>query len=200
MANINTLQDTFDTTTLNTAKWDNFGTAQITEGGGTLNIVTLTSPGYYTCYSVNAYDMTGSQVFVEVVDAGNQSLTTRQTILLAEVDADNKVFIQITNNNIEAAYAIAGVFTFPASTAYTNAAMRWIRLRESGGTTYWEYAANPYSSWSTLYSMANPITVTSVHTAPQAGNYGAEGSESTSKFDNFNVASNNLRSMMGIGT
>jgi hypothetical protein len=81
---------------------------------------------------------------------------------------------------------VAGVATQIASTAYVADNHRFLRIREASGTTYWDYSADGIT-WTNLTSQANPITMTALEVAIEAGTYASEASDTSAKFDDFNT-------------
>lgn len=186
------IDDNFNDNSIDGAKWDNGGSGQVVETNNQIEITTQTGANYFQLIAVDPQPLINSSMAVEVKDAGNQALTTRQTILYAELDTNNKVYLQIDQGNLSANYVVAGTPTYgAASVTYNSTTHRWLRLRELGGTTYWEYSADG-DSWTTLYSLANPIALTAVYAGLQAGNYAGEASGSTSIFDNFSLKIGNF--------
>ena len=61
--------------------------------------------------------------------------------------------------------------------------MKYLRIRESGGNTYWDYSANGIG-WTNLTSASNPITVTALYV--QWGIY-ADEDNYTLTVDDFNI-------------
>lgn len=187
MALAETLTDNFNDNSIDGAKWTNGGSGQVVEQSGRIEISTQKAANYFQLTSLVTYDLTSSYYLVQILYAGNQTLVSRQTILYAELDVNNKVYIQIDQGNISANYVVAGTPTYGAgSVTYNPATHKWVRLREASGTTYFEYSTNGHT-WSTLHSLANPITLTAVTAGLQSGTYAAEAYESTSVFDNFNL-------------
>lgn len=189
MALTESISDNFNDNSIG-AIWSSYGS--VSETGGQL-VVSLTgaTPSYDGVYTPTKYDLTGSYMYVEVVDAGNQTTWTSLEVemqALASGSASNRIFMLITGNTLYAYKTVAGVTTSLASTAFTSS-KRWLRMRESGGTTYWEYGGDG-KTWTTLHSAANPITVTNLELNLDAGIWGAEAGTDTINFDNFNISHN----------
>lgn len=186
MALMQTLKDDFATGSLDAAKWTgSYGTVTVTSGQ--LNMSTLANQSYYSGFnSVASYDLSGSFLLVEVVNAGNQALPSLENYPCQLVkDASNKLSWYINNGSISAIKTIAAVGTLNGTTSYSSTTHRWLRIRESGGTTFWDYSANG-KTWTTLYSVANPFALTVLTADPAFGNYGTTEAASTTIWDNIN--------------
>lgn len=178
--------DDFNDNSINTEYWASYGS--ISETGSQIQVsLTGASPNYSGLYTVDEYNLTGSTAMVELKNAGNQAWTSLEVELqlLASSSVDNRIFFLITNGSIAAYKTVATVTTSLASATYNSTTHRWLRFREASGTTYWEYSSDA-TTWSTLHSAANPITVTSMEMQIDAGIWAAESGTSTVIFDNFN--------------
>lgn len=184
---LSTFTEPFNTGSQNTTLWGgNFGTLSWAPA------FTITNPISYTGYGGMAtnynYDATGASVAANVASVGNQSLASIEFIPVELHDAGttNRVFILITANTLSAYKTVAGAQTFLAGLTYNSTTMKYMRLRELSGTTYWEYSADGIT-YSTLFSVANPITMTSVFVGPSLGTYAAEASSTTAVITDYNV-------------
>jgi hypothetical protein len=191
------LTDNFDDNTNDAAKWEDQTGGTGVETGGTKQITSSTASSYKQ-FVTPTHCLTGSYMYVNLIDAGSQALTTRQTIMYAEADANNKVYWQVGNGVIEAMKQVAGTFTSILNDTYSSTTHAWIRIRESGGSTYWDYSADGVS-WSNFTSQSNPINTDAIIAGLQVGNYAAEASTSTSIFDNFNVSPSTVVTPSDIG-
>lgn len=201
---ISTLQDDFNDASLDTSKWSNWSGARVTESGGTLNIATTTSAIYSGIDSQNAYDLTGSSIYVQLNDAGNLNLTSLEDAFVLKIDDNNRVFFNISgyDGTIAAYKQVSGSSSSLASATYSSTNHKWLRFRESSGTLYWETSADA-TNWNVLYSEASPITITSLKVSLVAGTWDTEASTTTVKYDNVNItpstSANSERSLYGTG-
>lgn len=184
-----TLTDDFDDNSIDSGKWGETenNSATVTETGGQLVITPATSTvdSEGVLYSLASYDLTGSYVYVEAVQVA--TLADGWTGMNLYLDSSNEIGIEVSDETDLIAYQIVGgSFTSLASVTYNSSTMRWWRIRESGGTTYWEYSADG-SSWSTLHSVANPIALTAVAPGLLVFENGSDASPGQAIFDNFNV-------------
>lgn len=187
MAKTFTLLDDFNDNSRDTALWNSFGTG-IAEANGQLEVTLAAgSTSYHGYTSAASYDLTASDVRIRVVSAGNQALASLEVYpLLLQINSNNNINFLISGNFLRAYKKVAGVSTQLASTAYVADTHRFLRIREASGTTYWQYSADGIT-WTNLTSQANPITMTSLQVAIEAGTYASEASATSAKFDDFNT-------------
>jgi hypothetical protein len=168
------LTDNFDANHLNPMKWTMHHGANYTvaDTNQQLQITNRTrARGWGAIRSVNAYDATDSELSVNLIKAGNagtHGASVQWTKLTKNGDNANAVEIGVHNGALYAKKFVRGTATVIASTGYSQSAMPWARLRESAGTTYWEYSTNG-SSWTVLASQADPIVMSIVKVEIGAG-------------------------------
>lgn len=173
--------DTFDDGTLDTTvRWMAWGGVPPTEGSGNLQIPSQLSPAYCGVDARVARDFTGHKFWCDLADAGNQALASWGVYFQLSQDANNAVYISVENGSLVARQKVAGVQTLLNSITYNATNHRYLQLRESSGTIYFEYSADRVS-WSTLATLTTPypITITSVYLEVIGGTWQAEGSTTT---------------------
>lgn len=189
MATVPTITDNFEDGTIDTAKWtatSSVGTV-VSEGNGTLTFVTSTSSGYADLTSVNTFDLTGKSSTTQIITAGNQGLVSLEVYAVQlSATGNNSLFFLVSGGVLYAYKKVANVQTNVASITWDAATQRWLRIRETGGTTYWEYSRTGLD-WITLWSEANPITVTAMFVVPQVGTWQAELSATVVNLDNIGM-------------
>lgn len=183
-----TLTDNFNDNSIDITKWNNWGGVQVVETNQDLELTTTTAASYWGITSVNQYDLTNSYVFVKMVDPGNTSLTSHFCTLKLDIGSDYTE-IGINGDYLVVNKYVSGIWTQTASAIYNSSVHKWIRIRESYGTVYWDYSANT-QTWTNLWSEADPVILTSIYITLIVGNNSIEASGTTSKFDNFNVYPN----------
>lgn len=131
-------------------------------------------------------DFTGGSASIQVTDAGNQALASWEVYpLQLNVDASNSIQFVISGDVVYAKKKIAGsTSTVGSSIAYNSTTMKYFRIRESAGVTYWDYSIDG-TTWINLASAANPLAVTAMYPQIFAGTYSAEGSTTVASFDDF---------------
>jgi hypothetical protein len=183
---ITNLKEDFNNDSLDTAKWDNFGGAEVVEDNHQLEVTTTAAGSYEGIITKKHFKLTGMGVTAKLVNAGDQSIESLEVYpVYLKLDANNAIFFRIDGNTIRAAKLVASSYTALATVAYSSS-IRWFRIRESGGTTYWDYSTDGVN-WTNLTSEANPIAVTSLFFQLMAGTWQAEGSTTTAIFDDVNV-------------
>ena len=186
--------DTFDSNTLSPTLWSTATTGssvaavnhelEISHPGGSWTTGTL--------QSAQTYDITGKATQIQVKRAANNGLsaapaTGGQTSIVISADATHSASFFIAGGGIAADVKIGTVTTniTPTWVRYSATNMQWLRLRESGGTLYWEYAAGTTAPgpWTVLAHAVDPFPMTAVKLQIIAGSDVA--TTDTAAFDNI---------------
>lgn len=188
-----TLEDDFNDNSLDSGKWYDWGGAQTNETNQRFEISNPASDtSYYGVDTfVQGYDLTGSFVMVEVVDAGNQSLSSWECYpmeIYNSTDNTDKMAWQITGGTANTYYVVNNSYTFGSGVSYSAGTTDWFRIRESSGTIYWEYSADGIS-WSVADSVSTPagIDITDMYGDMLVGTWQSEASATYCYLDNFNI-------------
>ena len=188
------LSDTFNDNSINSAYWFTDDTSRVLETNGNIEITTNLAISYVGLYSLRRYNLTGSYASVKLEDAGNQALTSLEVYAIyLESDSNSANAILISGNTIYARRKTGGSWsTIGSSLAYVGATHQYFRIREYGGTVYYEYSTtgNP-SEYTTIASTATTFQISSVLAGFFAGTYAAEASATTVIFDDFCTHSHN---------
>lgn len=182
-------QDNFLDPTANPFWADDWGGTHTTTGLGYCNVALDTTANYYGMSTAQTLDLTGGFVQTALVDEPLDTYTSLEVELKVSQDSDDYVTMALivnVSNVLELhAYDVnAGTPTSLASVTYNHSTMRHWRIRESSGTTYWEYSGDGLS-WTALHSVANPITLTNVWSDIDAGYWQAEAAGQDIKFEYF---------------
>lgn len=189
-----TLTDAF--TTIGAA-WNDWGGANTNIVSNELNISsTVSSTNYYGIDTTAQYDLTGSVASIKVVNQGNQALTSWEAYpVFMYLDATNDISWLITGGSLGARKTIAGSSTAQGSTVtYSLVTHKYLRIRESAGTVYWDYSADG-SSWTNQTSIAvsSLFPVTCLRGQVLVGTYASEASATTLKVDDWNILINTIQ-------
>jgi hypothetical protein len=183
------LTDDFDDGTRARA-WQRFYVSPgctLAETGGELVLTPPTNAtGYCAYYSASSYDMTSSAIAVEVPLMVN-TMSTAQVYLTAQAEDGGYVEIIQSNGTIQFIKNINGMTDTLGAAVYSPAVHKWWRIREQGGTTYWEYSANGVAWVIGAMEKPSPITMTAVSVSIGGGAYEALPSPGEVHFDNFNL-------------
>lgn len=191
MALLSSLQDLFTGKNLNTANWTQFtgGSATMTYGNGA-SVVFPASTSSSTdgdLSSVSTYDMTGNSAFLNVISAPLAAATSTDCSFRVRIDANNYLQIQKEAGNIYAQKNVSGTPTNITNMAYDPITHAWWQIREAGGTTFWEYSANPLNGWTLFTSQSNPIVVTSLSVLIAGTCFGVDTGPAPFTFRYFNI-------------
>lgn len=193
VAKAETLIDNFNDNSIDTNKWSVFGGgSQVAETNNELEITTLTTVNFYGIESVNKFDLTSSYALVKLITPGDTSILFHVTQLYIQLDTSNQLKWTIDSTTIKAEKNVGGSNSqVGSSTTYDPAIHKWLRIRESGGTIYWDYSTDEIT-WTNFTSLANPFIITSINLDISAGVYSPTSSGTTSKFDDFNIVYNSV--------
>lgn len=190
---LDTLVEDFNDNSFDTAKWSRNNATQVVEQNQRLEISSQATAGYFYAESADPYNLTDSDGFVRVVNAGNQSLASLEVYAPQLVaDTDNSLFWLISGGSLLAFKKVVGTPTQVGSgLTFSATTHKYLRIREASGTTYWEYSANG-SDWTEHHSESTPITIVNLTVVLMAGTYSDEGSTTTVIFDEFNIAAQSI--------
>ena len=184
---ISTLVDDFSSGSLDPALW-NHSSTNVAVVSQQLQISSTLTAASYQVFSQSYYDLTNSQVAIQLVNAGNETINSWDDypILLQDTTGTNQLYWYVLQGTIAAYKVVAGTQTQVFATAYSGTTHQWLRIREAGGTTYWEYAPDGIV-WTVAHSEADPISEYYLRLIIQAGQYNVETSTTTAIYDNVNV-------------
>lgn len=193
MAAINSIADIFEDGTRD-AIWNDLasGAGVTSESGGFLvctpptSNATTSSAGYFTATS---YDLTGVSTFVKIPQIPTNDAAMATYFLLSKDGANNVDWV-ILNGTIYARATIATVTSVLNSATYNATTHKWLRIRETSGTIFWEYATDG-ATWLILTSLANPYAVTALSVQLKVISIVSLASPGAGKFDNFNFPPTN---------
>jgi hypothetical protein len=191
MNKAHTLSDDFKDNVPDTGKWHPFG--EVAEVNQRLEIRPLANvaANYSGYVSATTYDLTDSQVQVEVVQTLN-AVPSSLTYIEALINGQNKVLLIKQERNLICHQQISGVNKTLASLPYEPRQHRWWRLRERLGTLYWEVSSEG-RQWMTVFSQATPLNLAAVNIGIGAGTYmSVPVPPGLAIFDSFNVPTTSL--------
>jgi hypothetical protein len=192
---ISTLSESFDGLALNAGIWNTNTPAGTTLGlsNGTLQIQiaagTNTAAGYPSITTVGTYDLTNSAVSIQLPQQGTPTTGYENWPLLVQVDNNNATYAVLSGGFIGVYKKVAGVQTSVWFGTYDPVTIQWVRVRESGGTVYWESSFDGHA-WATWTNLPNPWAVTDLQVRIQAGTWQVVAPTETANFDNLNYNPN----------
>lgn len=168
MALMGALVDNFCSPTLDTATWNavnSAGNSGFQAGCQYTFIVQAGATGDATLTTDVAYDLTGSHVHVELIDAGVQEAGLETyPIILTEVAAnqDDSLLIVVSNGVVGIYEVVGGVPNGLAFPAYNAVSMRWWRIRELAGTVYYESAPDVRGPWTQQATVVPTVNISAL--------------------------------------
>jgi hypothetical protein len=190
MAKAHTLVDSFGDNAINSARWNTFGAPtpdRLREVNGRVEIRLPNAAGasYSGFSSVSRYDLTDSEFSIELVRAARQA-DGIETYMDLVLDGNNQLHLGVENGILYSIEQIAGTNAVRRKVPYDPAAHRWLRIREQGGTIFWE-ASPDAEHWTVLAERGAPFAVTALELEFGAGAYQAVASPGMAIFDNVNA-------------
>lgn len=161
----------------------NFGNPTISATEGSISIPCI---GSYAGAQPATYwgSLVGSQMYGQVLQVSGTS-GTRQTSFVAAIDNNNRVQMMMDGGTFKGRLTVAGANTDVTLATYNATTHAWWRLRESGGTIF--YDASPDGlTWTNYASQTHGLNLSKVKPILQAGYYGTETGPLPTIVANFN--------------
>lgn len=197
MAALSLIVEDFNDNSLDTTKWDLFGTAALFSETNQRAQFSLTDATTQSARleSKTLGDLTGDAVFCRMTGFRDGASSAEALFAVHSSDAANRLEWIVNNGTLLAKKIVGGTATTLLSTPWYPDLHAWVRIREAAGTTYWDtapaHASNPpiASDWTNRHSAANPITVTSLKIRIHGGAFNtASTNTGIAIFDGINTA------------
>lgn len=190
LLSLSSLADDFNDNVRDLARWSTYedGSARVFERNAQLEMTTGTVDDSYAGFrSVPWLNGRLSSYSVQLKSAGNQSVQGVNAMIELIDRTDQAVLIDVYEGLVYTSFRDRfGNYTdYGMSRGYDPATMRYFRIREDAGTTYWEVSEDG-GTFSVLTSRSNPITMDEVKVQLSGGTYRPLGSSETLIFDNVN--------------
>jgi hypothetical protein len=173
---IATLTDTFDTTVDKVTTWPNSSAVTVWDASTRAKLPCATT---YSVLNTNSttpgYDLTGSQIYAQVSPppTGNGSREMFME-MIRDSAATDKLSIYVSGGQLNARRMLAGANSGTGTAVpYNPVAHAWWRIRESGGTTFFDTSPDSVN-WTNFWSVANGMVVTAMWLSFSCGYYGTE--------------------------
>jgi len=155
VALLGTLKDGFDDGSINTSLWTgNYG--DLIESGGRIRIPCTT--GYAGLKSASTYTLTGSQILLRAYPpvAGGATSAAASILVLSSTGGTDAGFIVDRAQNAIGLYSRVGYADGSAVfLTYSATDHAWLRLRETGGTLFWDTSADGVN-WTNRRTASTP--------------------------------------------
>jgi len=193
MALIETLTDNFDDNSFDSGTWFRTDSVHVLEQNQRIEVTTILGGAYYEVSSISTFDARDSYAQTELVNAGDQSLASLEVYpIVVAKDANNSVFILVTNNLVQAYKNVAGSSTLVLSRAYDSNEDKFFKIRERAGTViFYTSKSGLHNEWKYLASTATPFDMSACTIQNLTGTYAVELAVTTAMYDNVNVVGNN---------
>lgn len=170
---IETLSDSFDTEVNKSLVWQSANPATVWDAGRAKIPCTTAYPNLGTNI-IGSYNLTGSSVYARVVPPPDGT-GTRQTMMETVLGGDSSTRLRMGfwAGSMRFYRTIAGVDTEGTAIPYDPIAHAWWRIRESGGTAYFDTSPDS-QTWTNRWSIAPGFAITQVALNFLSGYYGTE--------------------------
>jgi hypothetical protein len=186
-----TLTDDFDDGVLATAwsgSYTGSGCARAETGGRALLTVNAGSTSWCGYGTTNGYDLTGDAVMVTLAQAPPASSNTLAYFKLIPPYGDNALQIEVSWGTIKAVKNVNGSWSgVGQEVPYDAVAHKVLRMREQGGTVYFE-ASPDGAAWTQIAQLAAPFAVDALMLELGAGQDSTSPAETQVAWDRFNLA------------
>jgi hypothetical protein len=201
MAKATELFDDFNDNSISATKWVVVGPAPVAEHIRETNQRIEIRPRPFQTASANwflrsatPYDLTDSEMRVELVQALSGLLNTHSFLTVGNDSSSDRVSIAIGAGMVNCSQYIGGFDSQLAQVPYDPQKHRWLRIRHRSntlngptGTLFWEVSPDGVE-WTTLASNGPQLDLTTAKAVVGAGTSGAVADPGFAVFDNFNVA------------
>ena len=184
------MTDNFDDNLTDRTRWSPFAGAglSVVESQGQVQITTRgNGKGYAGYVSAKHYDCTGSGAKVRLVNAGDQGLNSLEVSLAVDHRGGDRVQLIVRKGTLIVKKQLAGAQTFPMTTPYSQATMKYLQIREAGGMTYLETSPDGSVFNQVMAPFADFFPMDDVTAEVATGSYQVEASATTTAFDDFNL-------------
>lgn len=165
------------------------GSATKAETGGqaVLTLPSSTAGSHVAAYqTIATYDLTSDQFVWNIQTmVATGVAATAYFQLLVDAAGTNQLYWRQVSNAITARTVVAGVDTQLFTATWSASTYKYLRIRESAGTIFWDSSTNG-TTWTARAALANPFAVTSLYVqfAVTGGNIASPGSL---KLDDVNL-------------
>jgi hypothetical protein len=187
MPKAHALADSFGDNTIDPAKWTAYGGAQEVNQRVEIPLPSNTVNAYAGFTSVLSYDLTGSQVVVELVRTLRNDPSS-ETYLYLRTAAGDRLYYKVQDGRFYASKVPVGATssTRLGEQPYDPARHRWMRIREQGNILSFDYSPNG-QDWELLVSVPTPFSVSSVRIEIAAGTFQGVSAPGMAVWDNVNT-------------
>lgn len=183
---VSTLVDSFSSSSTLASIW-NFSTQACSISSG--QAVVPCDVDYESLQTGTIYNLTGSSVYAKVTPAAGSGCDTYMVLLDGAAnntssDYDTIYWFYEVGSTLQAAITQAGTNTTVGTLTYSGTTHAWWRLRESGGTIFWDTSSDG-STWTNRFSHSHSMAVTGLYLQFLSGAEGAVTTDNT-LIDNVN--------------
>jgi hypothetical protein len=184
-----TLTEDWSSGSIDAGTWDQFGTGTRATASQKLQLTPSAASyvGVVTANTGTRYDLTGSSVYVELSAVLDQRLGVESAYFAVGPAGNSRVDFSVSDGSLLMRSNVAGVQTSQGSLTYNATTHRWLRIRESGGTVYWDTSPDGLTWTQRASWVVSGITLTACRVELGAGVWDGGTSTGSADFDNINT-------------
>jgi hypothetical protein len=165
-------------------KWTYSASATVSGG----RLILAPNAGYNGIISTGSYNLAESSVFFELPTGPDPTNTGNEFWFQLNSSSGsnfNDVGFDLVGGQLKAFYDVAGSRTVASQVAYNATNHRWMRIRETGGTVFWDTSVDGVS-WTNLTSWLRTFGVGSLFVLTGTGYIGTPVPTQNAILDNVN--------------
>jgi len=191
---ISNLVDAFADDSINTILWavgENNGTVTETNQQIQMAVVPETAGALALLYTKEGYSLVGSIITVNMVQAASPGTDTSLTLGVDGTPGNRLIFV-FGGGTLTASYDVGYASQSSNTASVTPGSGFFVRIREAGGSVYWDYSENGGASWTNVHSQETSgitFSLENLIVGLEVYEWSATGgtTETTSIFDNINT-------------
>lgn len=171
------------------SQWTGWG-AQHSINSGQLQItLPASTSAYYSLLDNITRDLTDSYITVKLVQRTNQDTGSTETIWGAQIDANNAVQFLVAGTQLVCRERVGGVNSDSGAVTYSSSTHKYLRIRGSGTTIYWDTSSDGVS-WTNRRNKTTTLNIGSCKIEYTAGAYNTSNTNPGSAiWDDLNLPS-----------
>jgi hypothetical protein len=167
------------------SSWEPIPGMMVETGGDLVFTLPPNATPYANYGSAVRFDLTGSSIVIEVPQLAD-SASKAQTYVDLDAAGDNGFGMLVEGTTLYFDYWVAGTTQGVGSLLYSPVQHKWWRMREAGGTVYWETAPDG-KAWTIREQFVPSFPVDALEVSLNCGIWQASANPGASHFDNLNL-------------
>lgn len=181
-------RDDFDDNSFDTSSWSRTNSTNIVETNGELQLTTNLGIGYFNATRIDTVDLTNKIVSIKLVSTTSLSKDYYESYPLElTLDSDNKLLILLGYSALICIKREGGNNTEVFNGTYNSTNHKYLRIREGGGTIYFDYSADG-DNWSSFGNTTVGYNINNLVVSITVGHWDTETEVSKMVIDDFTIS------------